>query len=59
MKFAIDEDLCITNCDDCSCIAPQNFNGTAVVNQPESEREFNQCLDAMKACPMQAIYKVE
>lgn len=58
-KFYVDQD-CIA-CDTCVGIAPRhfkltpNFSHAVVCQQPSSESEHQECLDAMDACPVNAI----
>lgn len=58
-KFYVD-DQCIA-CDACVCEAPKFFvmnddDGHAyVMLQPQNEDEIKQCLDALEACPVEAI----
>ena len=58
-KFYVD-DQCI-DCDACRATAPDNFTReedkgyTYVSKQPEDEEEHNLCIEAMEACPVEAI----
>jgi ferredoxin len=58
-KWYVDK-KCIL-CSVCSEAAPKNFKEAdsndhdVVYKQPESEEEENQCLEAMAACPVEAI----
>ena len=58
-KWYVDK-KCIL-CSVCSEAAPQNFKESPagdhdlVFKQPENEDEANQCLEAMAACPVEAI----
>ncbi len=54
------DNTCI-DCDACRVAAPDNFNrnedgGYSYVDkQPESEDEYQMCLDAIEGCPVDAI----
>jgi len=56
------DDQCIA-CDACVCEAPRFFSmndddGHAyVMLQPQNDEEIKQCLDALDACPVEAIGK--
>ncbi len=58
-KFYVDRN-CI-DCDVCRDTSPINFtrndeNGLSfVTKQPETEEEFGLCVEAMEACPVEAI----
>ena len=58
-KFYVD-DQCIA-CDACVCEAPNFFemnddDGHAFVKkQPSNEKELQECMDALDACPVEAI----
>ena len=58
-KFYVDQQ-CI-DCDLCREIAPKNFTRDNVVGysivykQPETKEENEQCLEALKGCPVEAI----
>ena len=58
-KWYVDKKCII--CSVCSEAAPNNFKEAAsgdhdfVFKQPENETEEQQCLDAMAACPVEAI----
>lgn len=58
-KFYVD-DQCIA-CDACVCEAPNFFemnddDGHAFVKkQPTNEKELQECMDALEACPVEAI----
>ena len=58
-KFYVDRQ-CI-DCDVCRDTSPENFarndeNGYSfVIKQPENAAEFEKCVEAMDACPVEAI----
>lgn len=58
-EFYVDR-MCI-DCDVCRDTAPENFarndeNGYSYVyRQPETPEEFELCVEAMNACPVEAI----
>ncbi|MBN2261056.1 MAG: ferredoxin [Clostridiales bacterium] len=49
-------------CHACTRIAEDNFimsNGEAIIfSQPKTDYEYEECINAMKACPIQAIKKI-
>jgi ferredoxin len=59
VSFYVDSE-CIL-CSVCADAAPENFrlsddeDHDIVYKQPENEKEFEQCLDAMASCPVDAI----
>lgn len=54
------DDQCI-DCDACRATAPDNFSRddekgySFVSKQPESETEYQLCIDALEGCPVEAI----
>lgn len=58
-KFYVDSQ-CI-DCDLCRETAPKNFQRSDdegysyVFKQPEGDEEFEQCVEAMEGCPVEAI----
>ena len=60
-KYYVEYDACLDH-ECCVAEAPNNFKmdkntwGAYIFNQPETVEEESQCIEAMKCCPMQAIY---
>ncbi len=61
-RYYVDQNTCLI-CEDCFHAAPNNFEynneneyGYYVVKQPNTLEEKAQCKEAMKDCPVEAIY---